>query len=668
MLPGTSLLVMDGQADAVQRAFGVRLFEWHNRRSGETFFANDAPPKLPLPVMTITGLDDAFRPEPFNASNCPGFGPISPGCYGMSAQQMRTVYGVQALSDQNVKGDGQTVAIEASTGFSMQYIDDFDQRNNLIAPTILVTHVEQGGIGTGVVEKPGAPMADPGTSSGNEVDLDIESVHAMADHATVHVYEMDPGVDNVNAFLTAVAFFHEHIASVSSGECEMDLGGQAAGWAAEVKTIVDAANISLLVATGDTGRLCYSSNQQFHAAYGVNYPASDPSATAVGGTYVDYASDGSRSAETAWDEPTKQWTALPYPEASGGGPDPSYASQKPVHLALAANLASYTRPSWQEGPGVPPGTQRLIPDVSADAGHGLEIAVNPASNGNNNEFIDGGGTSQSAPLWAGIVALVDQEAQQQGKGPIGQKLNAALYLVPTLDSRAFFDVTSGENGGPDLAGPAGTGWDLATGIGSPNATSLVPDLVTAVGTLTPTSYTDLHTVDWNHVTLPAGTCGANAPFHASGSHGVTVGSDAFPPFGQVSVSVSTHPYQGSILPQVSFGDLDGIGHDDGAVTVYCEVPGGASASSVLEDEIVVYTGANGVRALGVLTPFATPVGGASGSGAELTDVRLSLHRLEATEHYFQPGDPQCCPSGNRVDVWTWSGSQFAPLGHNATAH
>jgi subtilase family serine protease len=92
-----------------------------------------------------------------------------------------------------------------------------------------------------------------------------------------------------------------------------------------------------------------------------------------------------------------------------------------------------------------------------------------------------GGTSAGSPQWAGLVALADQMAGKR----LGY-INPALYQIasnPTKYAADFYDVTTGNNGRfPPVPGyPATTGWDPVTGLGTPNAAKLLPDLVAAVG-------------------------------------------------------------------------------------------------------------------------------------------------------------------------------------------
>jgi kumamolisin len=124
----------------------------------------------------------------------------------------------------------------------------------------------------------------------------------------------------------------------------------------------------------------------------------------------------------------------------------------------------FNRPSWQKGAGVPAGTKRLVPDVSlaADPDKGAFLVFQ----GDNVQI---GGTSWSAPVWAGFCALMNEARAKAGK-PFLPFLNPLIY--PLLGTASFRDVTSGNNG----AFTAGPGYDMVTGIGVPIIKKLIQAL------------------------------------------------------------------------------------------------------------------------------------------------------------------------------------------------
>jgi len=130
-------------------------------------------------------------------------------------------------------------------------------------------------------------------------------------------------------------------------------------------------------------------------------------------------------------------------------------------------------PGWEKGPGVSepalnPHQMLEVPDVSADADPSTGATIV-----NNSTWTQGGGTSQAAPIWAGITALIDQYLQRLGHQKMGW-MNPALYYVARSHPAfpPFHDVTAGTN----LFYAAGPGYDMATGLGTPNAWNLARDL------------------------------------------------------------------------------------------------------------------------------------------------------------------------------------------------
>jgi len=126
--------------------------------------------------------------------------------------------------------------------------------------------------------------------------------------------------------------------------------------------------------------------------------------------------------------------------------------------------ALFKRPAWQTGTGVPSGTQRLVPDVSltADPNYGAFVFLNGGS-------VQIGGTSWSAPVWAGFCALINEARTNANMAPL-PFLNPLIY--PLLGTSCFRDIVSGNNGAFD----AGPGYDMVTGVGVPDVKALIAAL------------------------------------------------------------------------------------------------------------------------------------------------------------------------------------------------
>jgi kumamolisin len=195
-----------------------------------------------------------------------------------------------------------------------------------------------------------------------------------------------------------------------------------------------AAGVNVFVSSGDAGS---NPDQTGHGSGGpqqAEYEASDPAVIGVGGTTLHLHGDGSVDAETAW-------------IGSGGG-----------------SSIFFARPAWQTGPGVPDGDTRLVPDVA--------LAANPNTgalvilHGQNVQI---GGTSWSAPVWAGFCALINEALARAGKPALGFA-NPAFYQL--AGTAAFRDITIGTNG----AFTASQGYDRVTGIGVPDVAELIKAL------------------------------------------------------------------------------------------------------------------------------------------------------------------------------------------------
>ena len=224
-------------------------------------------------------------------------------------------------------------------------------------------------------------------------------------------------------------------------------GSAESNWTTQSLNALDAAcqsaaalGITITVATGDDGSTDGETDGQNHT----DFPASSPHVLACGGTSIQ--SNGSTiTSETVWND-------LPSNGATGGGVSDFF----PL-------------PTWQANAGVPapvnPAGGRGIPDVSgnADPATGYLIRIDGA------DYVIGG-TSAVAPLWAGLIALANQ---QNGKS--AGFIQPAIYAAKAAS--AFNDITSGTNyTGTPVGFTAGPGWDACTGLGSP----IAPKVITTV--------------------------------------------------------------------------------------------------------------------------------------------------------------------------------------------
>jgi subtilase family serine protease len=390
--------------------------------------------------------------------------PTSP-CY--TPMQLRVAYGIQPLLDRGITGRGQTVVLpefpppagSPSTGTGTQVPASSDIRQDL-AHFDSLFHLPPAKL---QVVNTLAHARSPWQASIEEVG-DTEVVHALAPFAAIReVLIHSPYVASLGRVTAAVvaalrvALTQGGIVSFSGGTGEQCF---TPAEVAQVNAVLQAArreHVTMIFSTGDSGAATTACPPETGSAAvkGVDLPASDPLALAVGGTSLHAdPKTGAYIGETAWNT-----------SASAGGPNAGGSGFSRL----------FPRPAYQTGiDGT--GTARGVPDVAADADYRPGIAVAFHGGGHNDVLVGGGGTSVAAPLWAAVIALANQNAGRH----LGF-INPALYRIGrSLNYRqAFHDVTTGANTvkvpARTITGyPAAPGWDPITGWGTPNAQVLVP--------------------------------------------------------------------------------------------------------------------------------------------------------------------------------------------------
>jgi len=415
-------VVLSGTAENMQRAFDTTLAYYdspHGRYRGRT---GDVmiPEELEPAVVAVLGLDNRPVAKPhvrMHAAQPPG---------SLTPPQVAKLYDFPA----GVTGAGETIGIiELGGGYATSDLTAYFSSLGVPAPTVSSVSVDGG------INQPGVDQDSDG-----EVMLDIEVAGSVAPGARIVVY-FAPNTDQGfhDAITTAV---HDtantpSVISISWGGPEDSWTQQAADAMLQAVTDAAALGVTVTVAAGDDGATDGESDNKLH----VDLPACLPPVLGCGGTRLNTA-QGAFVSEVVWNE-------LANGEgATGGGVSKIFAI-----------------PSYQAGASVPaqPETKfagRGVPDVAGDADPVTGYAVR----------VDGkdmviGGTSAVAPLWAGLIALINQ---QLGR-PVGF-LNPAIYQI---GSSAFRDITSGSNG----YYKAGPSWDACTGFGSPNGTALAKALL-----------------------------------------------------------------------------------------------------------------------------------------------------------------------------------------------
>jgi subtilase family serine protease len=365
-----------------------------------------------------------------------GFGSSSPD--GYTPQQILAAYGINQLTLGSIAGDGtgQTIAIvdayddpnlvdSSSNAFLSSDLAGFDQTFGLPNPPSFEKLNEYGSAS----DLPGTDPSGADNPLGNwelEEALDVEWAHAIAPGASIDLIEAnsDDSSDMYTGVITAAGHAGVSVVSMSWGSSEY--AGEKS-FDSDFTTPSGHQGVTFVASTGDSG------------APG-EYPAYSPNVVAAGGTTLSIGWNGSYNGEAAWSD--------------GGGGISFYENE----------------PTYQQG--VQNSGMRSTPDVSFDADPSTGVAIYDSYNGTSaSPWQTIGGTSVSAPCWAGLIAIADQGRVIAGgttlDGP-SQTL-PALYSMPASD---YNDVTSGSNGGF----AAKPGYDDTTGLGTPKANLLVPNL------------------------------------------------------------------------------------------------------------------------------------------------------------------------------------------------
>ncbi|MGI9057962.1 MAG: protease pro-enzyme activation domain-containing protein [Ktedonobacteraceae bacterium] len=450
-------LLIDANASVAQAQSAFQVAINNYKLGSRTFFANASAPTIPSTlsslIASIGGLDNSVKLHPLSHrispnSGKPGLGtrlshaqPNAPAG-GYTPANLVGAYDAAPLQQAGVLGNNQTVAVFELDGYQSSDITQYLQTYNLGTPNISNVLVDgtTGSAGAGAIE----------------VELDMEVVAAMAPKANQIVYEGPNSTQGVNDTYNKIVTDNKaQVATTSWGECETASG------AAELQTLDTifkqgaAQGIAIYAASGDSG--AYDCND---TSLAVDSPAGDPNITAVGGTNLQL-SGSAYGSESVWSNPTDTQRS---PQGSGGGGGLS---------------STFAQASWQTGPGVKnqySNGKREVPDVSADAdpatGYSVYCTVS-ASGCSSSGWIVVGGTSAAAPLWAGSTATINEYLQKQGKSRMGFA-NTALYGLFNGQQPfpPFHDVTSGNN----LFYPAATGYDMASGIGSPDIYNIARDI------------------------------------------------------------------------------------------------------------------------------------------------------------------------------------------------
>lgn len=386
-------------------------------------------------------------------------------CY--SPQEIRKAYGVDGLINRGDIGTGQTIIIVDSFGSPTLAADlhTFDKGYGLPDPPSLKVYSPLGTV-------PFNPKNATMVGWAFETTLDVEWSHALAPGANIALMTSPvpetQGVEGMPQFLFLEQYALDHsigkIISQSWATTENTLfypgGRQVFASFNNFYKQAAAANVSVFGSAGDTGVANGNFAGKIYPFPTVNFPASSPYVTAVGGTSLMANTSGNYQSETVWNNGAG--------EATGGGisqywSEPNYQKANLPH-SVQKQLNGY----------------RGLPDISYNADPATSILVYVGFlGGTNNGYYFIGGTSEGSPQWAGIIA----DGNQYAGHPLGF-INPALYAIGNSNrySSDYYDVTTGNNSSGGITGYNATrGWDLATGWGSPKATNLIQDIASYHG-------------------------------------------------------------------------------------------------------------------------------------------------------------------------------------------
>jgi uncharacterized repeat protein (TIGR01451 family) len=454
--PNRMLVDVSGKVSDVEKALHITMHTYSHPSLSRTFFAPDAEPSVPsgLSIQDLSGLDSYRRPHPnirFKPASqtsgaalsakssvvTPNVGSGPGGDY--IGNDFRNAY----VPGTALNGSGQTIALVQFDGYFASDINAYEAlagRTNIPLNNVLIDGFN------------GLPTGNGGEV---EVSLDIEMVISMAP-ALSHVilYEGNPFNFHPNDVLNRIATDN----SARQISCSWGWSGGPTATTDQIFQQMAIQGQSFFCASGDSD--AYPAGTVDNP-FNFGTPSDSAYLTSVGGTTLTMNGAGaSYASETVWN-----WGVRYGPIEDGVG-------------SSGAISTYYSIPVWQTNINMTASqgstTQRNMPDVALTADDVFVIADGGIY------YIGTGGTSCASPLWAGFIALVNQQATNSSLSSVGF-LNPALYAIANGANynTCFHDITTGNNkwsGSPNLFSAAAN-YDLCTGLGTPNGTNLINALI-----------------------------------------------------------------------------------------------------------------------------------------------------------------------------------------------
>ncbi|WP_158824150.1 protease pro-enzyme activation domain-containing protein [Granulicella sp. S156] len=665
-----NLIQFSGNVAQVQKAFNTEIHALSV--NGERHMANTTSPEVPRAfasaVTGLVGLDD-FHPRPTlqkgpSATFDPNTKTIRPDLTLFSSSgtpylyinpaDAATIYDVpNSLLNPNYSGTtydgtGVTVGVVGDSNVDLTpvslYREDFlgETSANVNLPTVIIDG------------------ADPGIN-GDEVEtfLDLEVLGGIAPKAKINYYasdDSDLSSGLFDAIERAVDDNTVSVLSISFGECEAGLGSATNQFLAEKYQQAAAQGITITVSSGDSGAANCDADNSTTATQGlaVNGISSTPYNISVGGTDYDvlgtnftgYVQDSLNGASYSGTAP--YWrTALSYipeqPWNDSTATNGALANNSPLTNGGATDIigggggvsAVYSKPAFQTAL-TPADGMRDLPDVAFMAGNGLYGAVwlvcgsgsvyaGPdcqMTNGNftsSTTFTGAGGTSAATPAFAGMLALVVQATGSR----LGQANDVLYQLAASKYGAVFHDVTTGNNavvcasGSPDCGSngfttgyDAGTGYDLASGLGSVDASAMLANWNSVATSGTSTS------LKIGGSTSPVSvTHGTSLNFSVGVTPATATGSAALVTTQTAGAAQPTNNGQVVVPLSSGSGTLSYNGLPGGTYTVYARYSGDTADASSSSTPINVNIAAEASNTLLTVNAY-----GIAGGSAPLTNL------------------------------------------------
>jgi hypothetical protein len=694
--PGRRSITFSGAVRSVEESFHTEIHGYE--LNGIHHFSNNAdiaiPASLGAVVSGVSLLND-FEPRTFHTevkrvpvgetsatSPKPEYTGVL-GSHYLSPGDFAQIYNTAPLLSQQIDGNGQTIAIIGDSNSVLQGDPVIAAFRSLFLPTYNANN-------TNVFIVPtSANCPIPGTGDSVEAYLDTEWSGAVAPRATIAY------IASGNVVCAADQAVQSNIASVISmsfGLCELNVGSAEYTQISNIWSQAAAEGISVFVSAGDSGSAgCDNSNTEQAAggSYAVNGLGSTPYNISVGGTeFVD-------NSGSYWTGNT-QLGPFPYTSTTGYIPEEVWNESGAVSggtgiWAGGGGISQCTaKPSWQTGPGVPSGSDPLIlpsltsvcpavngqhrylPDVSltAAAHDGYLFCDSTASCFNFVGFTPTvgtvGGTSAAAPSFAGIQALIDQQYGRQGQANyVYYRLAAQSQSTAACGSTTvggpnpaciFNDIRSGNNGVPCLQGSqdcvtvgtsgggvnyqlgnfnAGTGYDLATGLGSVNAYNLFQQWNNSISFPTTISTTaDIYAIAASSsTTITAAVTGSRTPSPPLGTVAFHLGSSG----GQI-LGISNLTSTSSGVTGVAVLTIQGTQLQVGSNVIYAVYSGDGADDAPAQTTVTVVVTANAAQAPTTTALSSTAAMATQGASISLTaTVQSAAGTATGTVSFYDEG-------------------------------